>query len=114
MARRHRSDCGRSRQRKRALEWRRRLAKAVVSRGVAAKALRDGALFDLAFANILAKPLRLLAPSLARVIADDGEAILSGLLYADVPGVLSAWRAQGFYLRDRIDLEGWASLRLTR
>ena len=26
--------------------------------------------------------------------------------------LLAAWRAQGFYLRERIDLEGWASLRL--
>jgi hypothetical protein len=39
------------------------------------------------------------------------EAIISGLLYADVPGVLSAWRARGFFLAARIDLEGWASLR---
>jgi ribosomal protein L11 methyltransferase len=89
-------------------------AKAVVSRGVESLSLREGAPYDLVFANILAKPLRLLAPSLARVTAPDGEAIVSGLLLADVPGVLSAWGAQGFYLRDRIDLEGWASLRLTR
>jgi ribosomal protein L11 methyltransferase len=36
------------------------------------------------------------------------------LLYADVPGVLAAWRAQGFFLAARIDLEGWATLRLRR
>jgi len=90
------------------------LAPAIVSRGVENRALRDGGRFDVVFANILAKPLRLLAPSLARVTTPDGEAIVSGLLYADVPGVLAAWRAQGFYLRERIDLEGWASLRLAR
>ncbi len=88
--------------------------KAIVSRGVESRALREGAPYDVVFANILAKPLRLLAPSLAAVIARDGEAIVSGLLLADVPGVLAAWRAQGFYLRERIDLEGWASLRLGR
>ena len=88
--------------------------KAVVSRGVEAHALREGAPYDLVFANILAKPLRLLAPSLTRVIAPEGEAILSGLLLADVAGVLSAWGAQGFRLRARIELEGWASLRMTR
>jgi ribosomal protein L11 methyltransferase len=88
--------------------------KAVVSRGVENRALRDGAPCDVVFANILAKPLRLLAPSLAAVIALDGDAIVSGLLLADVAGVLSAWRAQGFFLADRIDLEGWASLRLRR
>jgi ribosomal protein L11 methyltransferase len=76
--------------------------------------LRGGAPYDLVFANILAKPLRLLAPSLAAVMSADGEAILSGLLIADVAGALAAWRAQGFFLRERIDLEGWASLRLSR
>ncbi len=87
---------------------------AIVSRGVENLRMREGAPYDVVFANILAKPLRLLAPSLAAVTARDGEAIVSGLLYADVPGVLAAWRAQGFFLRERIDLEGWASLRLSR
>jgi ribosomal protein L11 methyltransferase len=86
----------------------------LVSRGVALMELRAGAPFDLVFANILAKPLRALAPSLMAVIAPDGEAIVSGLLAADVPGVLSTWRAQGLFLAARIDLEGWASLRLQR
>ncbi len=89
-------------------------AKALGSRGVENRELRAGAPFDVVFANILAKPLRLLAPSLAAVTAPNGDAIVSGLLYADVPGVLAAWRGQGFYLRERIDLEGWASLRLSR
>ncbi|HVP99771.1 MAG TPA: 50S ribosomal protein L11 methyltransferase, partial [Roseiarcus sp.] len=73
-----------------------------------------GAPYDLVFANILAKPLTLLAPSLAAVGAPDGEAIVSGLLAADAPGVLSAWRTQGFFLRERVDLEGWASLTFGR
>ncbi len=90
------------------------LCRAVVSRGVEARALREGAPYDVVFANILAKPLRLIAPSLAAATARDGEAIISGLLLADVPGVLASWRAQGFYLAERMDLEGWASLRLRR
>jgi ribosomal protein L11 methyltransferase len=90
------------------------LCRAVVSRGVENAALREAAPYDLVFANILARPLRLLAPSLAAVISADGEAIVSGLLLADVPGVLASWRAQGFHLAERIELEGWASLRLRR
>jgi ribosomal protein L11 methyltransferase len=70
--------------------------------------------FDLVFANILAKPLRLLAPSLARVAARDGTLVLSGLLAHDVPGVLSAYAAQGWRLNRRYDLEGWAALVLKR
>ena len=89
-------------------------AKAVVSRGIESRALREGAPYDLVFANILAKPLRLLAPSLCRAIAPGGEAIVSGLLLADVAGVASAWAAQGFFLKAEIELEGWASLRLGR
>ncbi len=90
------------------------LAHAIVSRGVENAALREAAPYDLVFANILAKPLRRLAPSLAAVIGAKGEAIVSGLLLADVPGVLASWRAQGFHLAERIELEGWASLRLRR
>jgi ribosomal protein L11 methyltransferase len=90
------------------------LCRAVISRGVEARALREGAPYDLAFANILARPLRLMAPSLAAVIGNEGEAIVSGLILADVPGVLASWRAQGFNLAERIELEGWASLRLRR
>jgi ribosomal protein L11 methyltransferase len=75
---------------------------------------REGAPYDLAFAKILAKLLRLMAPSLAAVIGSRGEAFVSGLLLAEVPGVLASWRAQGFTLAERIDLEGWASLRLRR
>jgi ribosomal protein L11 methyltransferase len=70
--------------------------------------------FDLVFANILAKPLRLLAPSLARTVATGGTLVLSGLLARDVPGVLSAYAAQGFALAKRRDLEGWAALTLKR
>jgi len=88
--------------------------RAAVSRGVENSALRQGAPFDVVFANILARPLRLLAPSLAAVTAPEGEAIVSGLLVADAPGALASWRAQGFFLAERIDLEGWTSLRLSR
>jgi ribosomal protein L11 methyltransferase len=70
--------------------------------------------FDLIFANILAKPLRMMAPSLSRVAGRDGTLILSGLLVRDVPGVLSAYAAQGWHLQRRYDLEGWVALVLKR
>jgi ribosomal protein L11 methyltransferase len=70
--------------------------------------------FEIVTANILAGPLRRLAPSIARVLAPDGTLILSGLLVRDVPGVLSAYAAQGLHLRSRSVLEGWATLVLRR
>lgn len=88
--------------------------KPVVARGVQHPALMAGKPYDLIFANILAKPLRLLAPSIAGVASQDATLILSGLLGRDVAGVLSAYAAQGFRLRHRGDLEGWATLVLTR
>jgi ribosomal protein L11 methyltransferase len=40
--------------------------------------------------------------------------VLSGLLTRDVPGVLSAYAAQGWRLQRRYDLEGWAALVLRK
>ncbi len=84
----------------------------VVARGVRHLALRRPA--DLIFANILAKPLRLLAPSLAAVAAPRAELVLSGLLPRDIAGVLSAYRAQGFALSERSEIDGWVTLILRR
>jgi ribosomal protein L11 methyltransferase len=70
--------------------------------------------FDLVTANILARPLMRLAPSLTRVLAPDGSLILSGLLGRDVPGVLAAYAAQGLRLRKRSVIEGWATLQMKK
>ncbi len=86
----------------------------VTARGVMHPALQAGAPYDLIFANILARPLRGLAPSICALAAEGADIVLSGLLAPDVPGVLSSYAAQGFTLVRRINLEGWASLRLRR
>ena len=88
--------------------------KPVTAVGVRHPALEKPFFYDLIFANILAKPLRLLAPSITTVASSGAELILSGLLAGDVAGVLSAYKAQGFYLKRRIMLEGWATLLLAR
>ena len=82
--------------------------------GIRHAALRDAAPYDLVFANILAKPLRALAPSLKTLVDRGGEIVLSGLLAGDVPGVVSAYRRQGFVFAGRRDLEGWATLLMRR
>jgi ribosomal protein L11 methyltransferase len=66
--------------------------------------------FDLVLANILANPLKRLAPSLRAVLQPGGVIVLSGLLMRDAAGVLSAYAAQGLRLQRRIDHEGWATL----
>ena len=82
----------------------------VVAAGLQHPELRATRAYDLVFANILARPLKMLAPEIARATAPGGELILSGLLLRDVPGVLAKYRAFGFYLVSRVHLEGWASL----
>ena len=70
--------------------------------------------FDVVFANILARPLKRLAPSLTAVVAEGGILILSGLIESDVPGVLSTYRHRGFHLARRGVIEGWATLVVRR
>ena len=65
-------------------------------------------------ATIRLAPLKRLAPALAARVAPGGTLVLSGLLAGDVTGVLAAYRAQGFTLAKRRDLEGWAALTLKR
>ena len=86
----------------------------VVSAGLNHTALRRGGPYDLIFANILARPLRMLAPSVAAHAAPGADLILSGLLPADVPGLLSSYGTQGFRLDRRAELEGWATLMMRK
>ncbi len=86
----------------------------VLAKGTAQPRLRAGGPYDLVFANILARPLKALAPALRPLVAPGGEIVLSGLLGGDVPGVVSAYRTQGFVLARRRDLEGWATLMMRR
>jgi ribosomal protein L11 methyltransferase len=86
----------------------------VTARGLDHPALRADGAYDLILANILARPLVRLAPSIARAASPDADIVLSGLQMSDVPSVLAAYRAQGLTLARRIGLEGWATLLLRR
>src|SRR5437868_4435151 len=66
--------------------------------------------YDLILANILARPLALMARDLKRALAPGGVAVLAGLLARQEPLVLSAHRAQGLALQRRLVIEGWSTL----
>jgi len=70
--------------------------------------------FGLVMANILANPLRKLAPEMAAHLAPCAFVILSGLLPHQARGVIAAYRGQGLRLVRRIQLDGWTSLLLRR
>ncbi len=86
----------------------------VVAAGLSHETLRRNAPYDLILANILAKPLRALAPAIAAHAAPGADLILSGLLPRDVRGILSSYGVQGFALIRRSELEGWATLALRK
>jgi ribosomal protein L11 methyltransferase len=87
---------------------------AIESDGYRDRRIARAAPFDLVFANILARPLALMAPHLARALAPGGAAILSGLLARQEAFVLAAHQAQGLALERRIAVEGWHTLVLRK
>lgn len=65
---------------------------------------------DLILANILARPLALMARDLARTLVPGGRAILSGLLRRQEPIVLAPHRGCGIVLERRLVIDGWSTL----
>ena len=82
--------------------------------GFAHPRLAEAGPFDLVFANILKGPLVELAPDMARHVAKDGLAILSGLLVVQAEAVTAAYVAAGFTLQSRDDIGEWSTLVLKR
>ncbi len=74
-----------------------------------AKAMRDVASFDVVVANILANPLRLLAPALAARVRAGGRVVLSGVLAQQADEVIAAY-APWFRIAAWSDDEGWVAL----
>jgi ribosomal protein L11 methyltransferase len=76
--------------------------------GVTARSVRQGAPFDLVFANILLGPLQRIAAPLKRLVAPGGRVVVSGLLPAQANAAMAAYRP--LVLERRIDLDGWTTL----
>ncbi len=69
--------------------------------------------FDVVVANILANPLRLLAPALAARVRAGGRIVLSGILAAQAADVIAAYEPW-FRIAVWSDDEGWVALEGTR
>ncbi len=82
--------------------------------GFSAPRLREKQPFDLILANILANPLRQMATPMSNHLAGGARVILSGLLSAQAPAVIAAYRARGLVLERHIRIEGWSSLLLCK
>ncbi|MGI9416128.1 MAG: 50S ribosomal protein L11 methyltransferase [Hyphomicrobiales bacterium] len=86
----------------------------VVAAGTRNGAIRDAAPYDIVFANILARPLAMLAPEIRSVLAPGGRAIVSGLTPDQEARVVNAYRLQGLPLERRSRHMGWSTLVLSR
>ena len=87
-----------------------RQMKTVLSAGFANRAVSKNGAYDVILANILARPLRLMAANLTRHLAPNGQLILSGLLTSQVNWVMQAYLARGMHLKRHIIIGEWSCL----
>lgn len=69
-----------------------------------------GRRFDVVVANILAQPLKDLAPDIAKLMGEGGCLVLSGLLVIQADGVEAAYTAVGLPRARRVVQGDWAAL----
>ena len=70
--------------------------------------------YDLVVANILAGPLVELAPGVGAITQPGGTVILSGILNTQADGVIAAYEAAGFALKDHLKRKDWTTLVLEK
>ena len=90
------------------------LARFVRADGWSSPAVTGGGPYDLVLANILARPLCLMARHLAHNLAPGGTVILAGLLGTQAHWVLAAHRRQGLVLERSLAEGKWFTLVLRR
>ena len=81
-----------------------------VSAGFSGRSVRQHGPYDVILANILAGPLRKMAPSLMPHLADNGWLILSGILNHQAAMVAQAYGMVGARLWAKICIGEWTSL----
>lgn len=70
--------------------------------------------YDLVFANILKGPLVALAPDMAKHLAPDGYAILSGILNEQADEIVAVYARNGINLVHREEIVEWTTLTLKK
>ncbi|MGR3721933.1 50S ribosomal protein L11 methyltransferase [Abyssibius alkaniclasticus] len=86
----------------------------VTAVGFRAPIIRARAPFDLIFANILAMPLRKMAPDMAAHTAPGSMLVLSGILNRQATGVEKVYEGFGFLRQQRREIGEWTTLVLRR
>ncbi|MEM8770792.1 MAG: 50S ribosomal protein L11 methyltransferase [Pseudomonadota bacterium] len=78
------------------------------------KDIETAAPFDFIFANILAGPLKELAPQMAAHVQKNGRVMLAGLMAEQEKSVLTAYEKAGFRQINRLDHDTWPVLLLVK
>ena len=90
------------------------LVRAVWADGMTSPSIQQSAPYDLIVANILARPLRELAPALCAALAPGGAVVLSGLLRDQELEVQDRYRAQHLVHMKALRKGPWSALILER
>ncbi|MBO6716823.1 MAG: 50S ribosomal protein L11 methyltransferase [Rhizobiaceae bacterium] len=90
------------------------LVRTATAAGLRSSAIARAAPFDLIVANILARPLMSLAPSVARAVAPGGSVILSGILASQRRAVIAAYAGQRLRHVSTIWRDGWVTMHFQR
>ena len=85
---------------------------AVHSDGFSNAKLRTRHKFDLIIANILARPLRVFSPWIAKRLNINGRVILSGLLTSQVREIRAIYRHHNLFIKHHFRDDGWSTLLL--
>jgi len=91
-----------------------RQMRCVVSAGFAGRAVRCNGPYDIVLANILAGPLRRMAPQLVPHLAPDGWIILSGILNEQATSVERAYAANGARCWTMMQIGEWTTIVMRR
>ncbi len=82
--------------------------------GLHHSSIRQNAPYDLIFANILARPLAMLAPGLCNILASGGHLILSGLTYDQKRWIAACYQNRGLTIAKTIRKENWLAIVMTK
>ncbi len=86
----------------------------LIAPGLDHPCLRRAGPFRLIVANILAGPLKRLAPAFSRQLAQDGWLVLSGILAGEARSVMARYRRFGLVPVSLWQQAGWATIALRR
>lgn len=87
---------------------------AVEATGLSHRTIAENSPYDLIVANILAGPLKQLAPDIGRIAQPGATIILSGILARQATSVIAAYGAQDMIFKKKIIRGDWATLTLER